>query len=263
MNKKFLALASKTGLAFLLTATLGCANDDPPAPIEDNRVYEACGNGDLDAGEVCDDGDTLDGDGCNGDCKIEDPSVTGGYSFEPRPSTDGGTDGPHSCDSHEHDCDCDCDCPKDEDCPNDDDDCPKDDDDCPKPPEEDVCPLTQGFWKNHPEDWPVETLTLGDETFTQDELLAILNAPPAGGDASLILAHQLIAALLNIASGTDDDPVDDEIAEAQLLLEDCDLIEDGDFGCEPVGEDRERMIALADTLDDFNNGEFSEGCEDD
>ena len=78
-------------------------------------------------------------------------------------------------------------------------------------------PLTQGFWKNHPSLWPVTKLTLGTTTYTETQLLTILGTP-VSGDASLILADQLIAALLNIANGTDSSPVAKTIADANSLL---------------------------------------------
>ncbi len=62
------------------------------------------------------------------------------------------------------------------------------------------CTLTQGYWKNHEEHWPTDGLTLGGEAYTRAELLTLLRTPTRG-DASLILAHQLIASLLNEASG--------------------------------------------------------------
>jgi hypothetical protein len=37
------------------------------------------------------------------------------------------------------------------------------------------CPLTQGFWKTHPNVWPTTILTLGSASYTQAELLTILN----------------------------------------------------------------------------------------
>src|SRR5882724_3318995 len=52
-----------------------------------------------------------------------------------------------------------------------------------------VCPLTQGYWKNHPNAWPVNSLMLGSQIYTKMELLNILNTP-SGGDASIILAKQ-------------------------------------------------------------------------
>ena len=76
----------------------------------------------------------------------------------------------------------------------------------PTPTPAGVCPLSQGYWKNHPNAWPVNSLMLGSQTYTKAELLAILNTP-GGGDASMILAVQLIAAKLNIAAGSDPTPV--------------------------------------------------------
>src|SRR5437016_831768 len=64
-----------------------------------------------------------------------------------------------------------------------------------------ACPLGQGFWKNHPGAWPVSSLTLGSQTYVQAQLLTILTTP-VRGDASLVLADQLIAAKLNIAHGS-------------------------------------------------------------
>ena len=64
-----------------------------------------------------------------------------------------------------------------------------------------VDPLSQGYWKNHSSLWPVSSLILGGFSYTQDELLGIFNSSPKG-DATLILAHQLIAAKLNVANGS-------------------------------------------------------------
>src|SRR5262249_42946933 len=79
------------------------------------------------------------------------------------------------------------------------------------------CPLPLGFWKTPSVAWPVTSLPLGSQTYTQTELLALLNPPPRG-DASLILADQLIAAKLNIANGSDPAPVSATIADADSLL---------------------------------------------
>ena len=66
--------------------------------------------------------------------------------------------------------------------------------------EGDGCTLTQGYWKNHEESWSVSSLTIGGVDYSAEELLDLLRTPTKG-DASLILGHQLIAALLNVASG--------------------------------------------------------------
>ena len=72
------------------------------------------------------------------------------------------------------------------------------DTDCP--PSMAAC-LTQGYWKNHPDAWPVSGLFLGGQWYTKDQLIAILKTPPQTGNAVLIAAHQEIAALLNIENG--------------------------------------------------------------
>jgi hypothetical protein len=68
------------------------------------------------------------------------------------------------------------------------------------PPPDAGCTLTQGYWKNHEESWPVASLTLGSRVYSAAALDALLETPPRG-DASIILARQLIAAKLNVASG--------------------------------------------------------------
>jgi len=82
-----------------------------------------------------------------------------------------------------------------------------------------TCPVGQGFWKNHPAAWPVRTLVLGSQTYTESELLALLRMPigRSGVDASLILAHQLIAAKLNLANGSDPS-IGTTVADADRLL---------------------------------------------
>jgi hypothetical protein len=58
--------------------------------------------------------------------------------------------------------------------------------------------FTQGYWKNHPDAWPLDTLTLGTVTYSKDQLLLILRRP-VRGNGLVALAHQLIAAKLNVA----------------------------------------------------------------
>ena len=62
----------------------------------------------------------------------------------------------------------------------------------------DECTLTQGYWKNHPNAWPVSSLKLGTVTYTKDQAIAILKTP-VKGNGLVQLAHQLIAAKLNVA----------------------------------------------------------------
>jgi len=78
------------------------------------------------------------------------------------------------------------------------------------------CHYTPGYWKNHPEAWPLMTLTLGSVSYNQAQLLAILNLPVVT-DPTIILAHHLIAAKLNVANGADDS-INGAIANADNLL---------------------------------------------
>lgn len=122
----------------------------------------------------------------------------------------------------------------------------------PPPPENeyDFAPKTQGYWQNHEEAWPVDSLTLGAVTYTKDELLALLSRPTKG-DASLILAHQLIAAKLNIASNADPTDIVDAVDTADDLL--ASFPGDLPFAVGKKDGRRPIMISVAAELDAFNN----------
>jgi len=62
------------------------------------------------------------------------------------------------------------------------------------------CVFTQGYWKNHPEVWPISSVKLGNVIYSKAQLLLIFDTP-AAGNGLISLAHQLIAAKLNIAAG--------------------------------------------------------------
>jgi hypothetical protein len=119
------------------------------------------------------------------------------------------------------------------------------------------CPLSQGFWNNHSKAWPVTTLTLGSQTYTEAELLTILQTSVTG-DASLILAHQLIAAKLNIANGSNAAPVGSTITDADSLLS----LFSGKlpYGVDPNSANGQRMVNDATTLDNYNNGALTPNC---
>jgi len=120
------------------------------------------------------------------------------------------------------------------------------------------CTFTQGYWKTHakpfPGSWPVVTLTLGTTSYNQQQLLDILNAP-ADGNALIILAHQLIAAKLNLAQGADATCIASTIANADAFI--------GSLVIPPVGSDNvdpngsllgAQMVAASHALDEYNNG---------
>src|ERR1700686_594114 len=79
-------------------------------------------------------------------------------------------------------------------------------------------PFTQGYWKNHQGAWQDGTgLTLGTNFYTNAQLVAILQTP-VHGDASVELAHQLIAAQLNIANGTTSTPIQATLTDANNAI---------------------------------------------
>jgi len=123
------------------------------------------------------------------------------------------------------------------------------------------CPLTQGFWKNHPHAWPVSTLELGTVSYTEAQLLNILQTSPGSGngaDASLILAHQLIAAKLNLANGSDPCPILSIIAAADALIDSHTIpIVPQITPSSTVGA---QMVALASALDSYNEGLLTPNC---
>jgi len=106
------------------------------------------------------------------------------------------------------------------------------------------CPATQGFWKHHA--FPASMFTNGKVviagvSYTASQLVDILNTPPAGGNAALILMHQLIAALANEAAGAQNVGVVEDgvnvnlaIAEALSLLQ-FGLPQPGFPGTNPAG----------------------------
>jgi hypothetical protein len=110
------------------------------------------------------------------------------------------------------------------------------------------CTLTQGFWKTHPEAWPVAGLTLGGAGYTTEQLIQILSTPPRGS-APYILAHQLIAAKLNVLNGADSSGIATTIANADAWLANV-----GGLNAWPTGAERQTGIAYASQLDAYNNG---------
>ena len=117
------------------------------------------------------------------------------------------------------------------------------------------CTFTLGYWKNHPAAWSsVATLMVGTVTYTNAQLMSILNTP-AGGNGLISLAHQLITAKLNIlVNGADATAISGTIGAADALI--------GGLVIPPVGGGflaPGSTSALTETLDDWNNGIFGPG----
>ncbi len=112
------------------------------------------------------------------------------------------------------------------------------------------CTYTQGYWKTHtnPGDWPVTSLTLGTVTYSQAQLIAILDQPVAG-NGLVSLARQLIAAKLNIAAGASASGVSGTIAAADAAIGGLVVPSVGSGSLAPGG-----TSAWTQTLDDYDNG---------
>jgi hypothetical protein len=119
------------------------------------------------------------------------------------------------------------------------------------------CTYSQGYWRNHPNAWPVTSLILGTVTYQAAELMAILENP-AQGNGLIILAHQLIAAKLNIANGADPTAVQQTLIDADAMI--------AALVIPPIGTDSllpSQTSGLTETLTQYNEGTIGPGhCND-
>jgi hypothetical protein len=115
------------------------------------------------------------------------------------------------------------------------------------------CTNTLGYWRNRPGAWPVMHLTLGNVDYSQADLLDIL-WEPVQGNGLVSLAHQLIAAKLNIAMGANRAVVEDTIESTDQMI--------GALVVPPIGDGTLRpgsTSVLTARLDAFNNGDIGPG----
>jgi len=113
--------------------------------------------------------------------------------------------------------------------------------------------LTRGYWVNHPEDWPVQSLILGNTTYTKDEAIFLLKQPTTG-DKTYSMVAQLIATKLNLANGTLSTCIAADVVAADAWLVRYPVGTGRRNGCDwtaggPVHKQ----------LDDYNNGRLCVG----
>lgn len=124
------------------------------------------------------------------------------------------------------------------------------------PPAEEVtgCTRTQGYWKNHADPSKKQYNSAWDNYlearfYSSDmDYLTVLKTSPKGGDEYYILAHQFIAAELNVVSGASmpaDVKAAWDAAEAYFKGE--------------TTPTRTEILAWATLLDDYNNGKVGPG----
>jgi hypothetical protein len=128
------------------------------------------------------------------------------------------------------------------------------------------CTLTARYWKTHSEYGPApydatwaELPDGADTAFfdTGKSWHRVLRTPPRRGNAYYILAHAYVAAYLNGLNGADTTVINDEMAQAEFLLDEY----DGDP--KPMrkirGRVRRRFIRLARVLNKYNRGRIGPG----
>jgi SdrD B-like domain len=108
---------------------------------------------------------------------------------------------------------------------------------------------TPGYWKNHPEAWPVEDIVIGGNTYSKDSAITYFMAP-VRGDKTITMFRALVSAKLNVLIGNDSSCISATIAAADAWM-----------AAHPVGSnvDADSMAwkegePLYKRLDQYNNG---------
>jgi hypothetical protein len=116
---------------------------------------------------------------------------------------------------------------------------------------------TPGYWKNHPEAWPVQSITIGGVTYSKDQAIAIMWSKNAG-DKTWTMFNALVSAKLNSFIGCNCSPIGDTIAAADAWM-----AKYGPVGSNVRGDSAAWYIGepLYFALDNFNNGGlYAYGC---
>jgi hypothetical protein len=118
------------------------------------------------------------------------------------------------------------------------------------------CARSPGYWKNHPEAWPVEEITICDDpdyplyTYTKDEAIASMSGD---GDKTKTMFRALVAAKLNVLADSDDSCIEATIAMADQWMCENGPVGSGVKAGGPHSPWRDGE-ALYKELDNYNNG---------
>jgi hypothetical protein len=113
------------------------------------------------------------------------------------------------------------------------------------------CTGTPGYWKNHPDAWPVENITVGGVTYTKDEAIDLLDGP-VKGDKSITMFKAVVAAMLNEFKGCCNWCICETINEADTWLKNFPLGSGVRANSEAWQFSHGEALYWA--LDDYNNG---------
>jgi hypothetical protein len=114
------------------------------------------------------------------------------------------------------------------------------------------CVRSPGYWKNHPDAWPVSSITIGGKTYSRTDAISLMNKE-VRGDKTYTLFRALVSARLNVLAGANSSCITDTItaADAWMRLHRVGSAVTGDRDAWKIGE------PLYIKLDDYNNGK---GC---
>ncbi len=120
------------------------------------------------------------------------------------------------------------------------------------------CPQPVSYWKHNSALWPVQSLDLGSQSYSKNELKGILTTKVWKPDASLVLGGELIAAKLNVANGSDPALVSGVIEEADGLL--SGYAGKLPYDVERSSETGKAMVKEAAMLYRYNRGDLTPDC---
>jgi hypothetical protein len=108
---------------------------------------------------------------------------------------------------------------------------------------------TPGYWKNHPEAWPVDVINVGGVDYTKQQAIDWLNN--VGKDKTTTMFSSLVPAMLNVLIGNDPSCVQSTIAAANDWMSMYGPVGSGVHAASyawKVGEPLHRQ------MDNYNNG---------
>jgi len=111
---------------------------------------------------------------------------------------------------------------------------------------------TPGYWKNHPEAWPVEEITIGGVTYSKEDAISIMWMKK-DKDKTTTMFSALVAAKLNVLMGNESSCIADTIDDADEWMATYGPV---GSGVKAGGKNSPWRIGepLYEELDAYNNG---------
>ncbi|OPY18708.1 MAG: hypothetical protein A4E23_01328 [Methanomethylovorans sp. PtaU1.Bin073] len=110
---------------------------------------------------------------------------------------------------------------------------------------------TPGYWMNHPEAWPVDTISIGGATYTKDQAIAEM-AKAVKDDKTYSMFPALVSAKLNVLVGNTHSCIDGTIDSADVWMQKYPL-GSGIKASSPAWKEGEPLFKQ---LDMYNNGKL-------